>query len=564
MSVSKKRGSPAQKSFSKLYIGLGIVVVVLVAALILWNHGLFRKSTNTTAVVIGEQSFDVATVEYYYYQAYSNNASMANYYTQMGMSSGYDPQKSPADQMYNEELGQTYADYFRETALIDLQKTAILVDMAKKDNYELSEKGKETVDTQMKEIDSTIMQYQVTKSGSESYYFKLFFGDHMTRSLLRDIITDNVLASDYATWRSEQFTYDDATVSEYYNSHAADLDSYDYKYCLIPSETETGTDKDGNPIEATEEQTAEAMKVSKETAEAMASRIRAGEDFNTVAKDYVDENSKDLFSDPKYNLVVDSLGSSLTSVYGTWLKEDGRTPNEVGTVEQEGSGTYVIQFLAREKRDNSYQTVDIRSISLLSETSKTTNEDGTETEAPSEEQLAAARAQAEEIVAKWDATTEKTADTFLNLAPEKSSSKQKDIAETLPDVPRNKYGSEFDAWAFTPDVQIGNTAIVEMTDNNGAVIGYRVVYMEEFGQVRWEYETLTALRNADYEEWFSALIDQYPIAKQDGFSNVGHAPSSSSPPSTEDKNTENLIEPSQENSGSATIPEETAPSEEAE
>lgn len=568
MNASKKKGSPAQKHVSKLYVGLGVIIVILAAALILWNNGLFQKNTNTTAVIIGDRSFDVATVDYYYYQAYNNNYSMANYYAQMGMSSGYDPEKSPADQMYDEELGQTYADYFRETALAELQKTTILVDLAEKDNYSLSEEGKENVETQMKEVDSTIMQYQVMGGASESYYFKLLFGEHMTKSLLKDIITDNVLANEYATWYTEQLTYDDATINEYYSANSVDLDSYDYRYCLIPANTETGTDEDGNPIEATEEETAEAMEASKEAAEAMASRIQAGKGFNTVAQEYVDETSRELFSDPSYNLVSDNLGSTLTAVYGSWLKEDGRTPNEVGVVEQEGSGFYVVQFLAREKRDNSYQTVDIRSIALLSETSKTTNEDGTESEAPSEEQLAATRAQAEKILADWDAVNDKTADAFLTLAPEKTSSEEADTAETLPGVTRGEYGSEFDAWAFTPDVQPGDTAIVAITDDMGSVIGYRVVYLEGFGQPRWEYETLTALRNADYEEWFSALTEQYPITKEDGFSSVGHAPTGSSTAPAESQDAEQTdeatTESSPENASGETNPETTTPSNEGE
>jgi hypothetical protein len=62
---------------------------------------------------------------------------------------------------------------------------------------------------------------------------------------------------------------------------------------------------------------------------------------------------------------------------------------------------------------------------------------------------------------------------------------------------------------------------VEATDSSGAVIGYRIMYLKAFGQSRWEYSAVTALRNVDYQDWYTSLQDQYPITQEEGMKQVG-------------------------------------------
>ena len=55
----------AYKKKSRLYSIIAIVVVVLVAALLVWNSGVFQK--NATAATIGGEKLSVAELSYYYY-----------------------------------------------------------------------------------------------------------------------------------------------------------------------------------------------------------------------------------------------------------------------------------------------------------------------------------------------------------------------------------------------------------------------------------------------------------------------------------------------------------------
>ncbi len=61
----------------KIYTAIGIVAVIAVAFLLIWDSGVVQK--NTTAITIGDKSYGVVDLDYYYYSAYSNYYSYASY-----------------------------------------------------------------------------------------------------------------------------------------------------------------------------------------------------------------------------------------------------------------------------------------------------------------------------------------------------------------------------------------------------------------------------------------------------------------------------------------------------
>lgn len=517
MSSGKQYGKQVEKDHSKQYLVIGIIIVLLVAALIVWDK--WPKSPNVDAAQVAEQTFSVNEVNYYYMQTYNETVNMAQMYAQFGMSGGYDSTKSPQDQMYDEESGKTYEAYFRETALSQLQEVAILTDQANKANYALSDEGKASVEQQMKSLEDQIMQATLTRGGSEPYYIKMMFGENMTKSQLKDIITKQTLASDYGKYYTDQLTYEDAKINEYYTENRNKLDSYDYRLFFVDGKADAGVDEEGNPKEATKEQTDASMKTARETADAMAAKVKGGTDFNTAAKEFAKEDAKASYDDPDYSLSRDVLGSEMNGTYTSWIQDSTHKNGDLNVIEETDSGYYVVQFLAREKRDNSYETANVNSILFTAETTETTAEDGTVTKAPNEEQLAAAKAKADALLADWNKVSDKTPEAFLALAP-KSEANVK--AETIAEAARSTYGKDFDKWAFTPNsAKAGDAVVVASTDSASAVTGYRVVYLTEFGQSRWFNSAETALREADYTTWFDGLKEQYPVTELDGIQHIG-------------------------------------------
>lgn len=521
MSAPKHYGAKPEVNHSKRNLVLGILIAVLVIAVIAYAN--WPKHNNTTAVQIGERGYTVDEVNYFYTQASQQEAQMASLYAQLGMEGGgYDSSLPASEQIQNQESGKTYAEYFRETALTNLQQVAILLDQAKQAGHTLSDKGKESVEQQLKGLEDSILQAQITQGGSKEYYLKRMYGEGMTQSLLKSILTDVTLANEYAETRAEEFTYDDAALDTYYQASKDDLDSYDYRLFYIAAKPETdGTvDAEGKPTEPTEAQTDAALKLARASANEMLGKVKAGANFSTTAASYAEEADKAKYQDGDAALTTDAQGSALSgSSYGDWLMDAARRPNDMTVTDNGTSGCYVVQFVSREKRNNSVETLDVRSLLVTAETTENTAEDGTVTSAPSEEQLAAAKTKAEDLLARFNEAAEKTPEAFLALAPADDKAVTTDTQEKLA---RSAYGTDFDKQAFQPgSVSVGDVLLVEATDSSSQVIGYRLVYVNALGQSRWMYAAETSLREADYTKWFEELKPNYEPFVTDAMNQIG-------------------------------------------
>lgn len=511
--MSKSTQKEPMGSKAKIYWAIGIVVAVLVIALLAWNAWSSRGNKDAVAATVGDQEYSVAEVSYYYTAVANNFAQQAQQYAMYGMDMGYDSSLSASEQFYNEEEGVTYADYFMDTALQQLQQVSILCSEAEAAGYTLSEEGQTAFDNNM----NYLRMYSVQANMSEASYLKALYGRYMTMDLFRDILTQSILADEYAQVKAEEFTYSQDDLNAYYAENADALDSYEYRYCYINYKVDQKTDEEGNPIEATDEEIAAAMAEASQNADAMIAEVQGGAAFNTAAAKYVDETSAESYSgDLEYNHRTDTLGStvssSLSADVSAWLMAAGRTPGEIASIEIADTGYCVVQFLGRDKGDDSYQTASYRNILILAETDE--NEDGSAA-LPTDEQLTAAMDQANAILVNWN-EGEATADSFAALAAEKSDDEAtKDNGGLNEDVNRDALSAALSGWLFERGRQPGDASVIEYTDDTGNVVGYQVVFAESFGQVRWQYQATNALRSEDYNAWYTDIQEDYPAALTD-------------------------------------------------
>lgn len=512
MNHSTRQKEPMSKK-AKLYWAIGIIVAVLVAALLIW-HTFFFDNQNAVAATVGDQEFSTTEVAYYYNTTANTYLAQAQQYQQMGMDMGYDTSLSPSEQMYNEEKGITYADYFLEQALNQLQQVSILCTEADAAGYTLSAEGEAAVKDNM----DTLYTYSVQSGmGSESAYLKASYGRGMTKSLFKDIVTRSILASEYAQEKQNAFSYSEEELNAYYQEHPADLDTYDYRFCYLNAAFEDKTDEEGNPVEPTEEETKAAMDQAKKNADSMVAQVRAGTAFNTAALEYLDETSAASYEDPEYNHKTDTLGASLTATYKDWLTDSARQAGDITAIEVNGTGYCVVQFLGRTKEENSYQTMSYRAIQVLAET--TPSEDGA-TALPTEEQLATAKEEAEGLLDQWK-QGEATEDSFIALAKEHSDdAATKEDGGLHKDANRDTMETDYLDFLFAADRKAGDTTILPSTDSSGNEVGYQILYLQDFGQIRWKYQAESALRTADYDSWYSKLQETYPAALTEDGKNI--------------------------------------------
>ena len=512
-----------QKSKAKLYWTIGIILGIIVAALLIWNSGLFQK--NATAATIGNQSFTVPELSYYYNGQINQKRQEAQMYQQFGMQSDYNVELAPEEQYYDEAEGVTYADYFLEQALESLRQDTILCTEAKAASYTLSQAGQDSV---AQNLDALHM-YSTQSGYSESAYLKLLYGQYMTKSLFKQLLSNAILADEYAAQKTSEFTYSDDELNTYYEENQADLDSYEYRYCFINGQAASSTDEDGNSVQPTEEETAAAMAQAQSTADAMVAAVVSGTAFNEAAVQVLDETAGEPYSDPEFNHVSDLLGQNLDSFCKEWLQDDARQTGEVTALES-SSGYYVVQFLNRERSEDTYQTINYRDILILSETTDTeipvtdasavtgestadTSEEATETQIvslPSADQLAAAKDEAQSLLDQWQAG-DATAESFGELASANSDNEDTSSNGGLNEnANKNALPSDVSQWLFDDGRKPGDTTILEYKDSSDRVVGYRILYVDSLGDIAWKYAATTALQAEDYADWYAEVEANYP------------------------------------------------------
>ena len=552
MSASTTTGG---KSRATQYTIIGVILAIAALALILWNHGLFDKTEDVAT--IGDHSVSEAEYNYYYGRLYESHAASARqtaeYYAALGatISGGFDTSLTPAEQWRDEASGVTYEEYFRVTAIDNLQRALILENHANSEGYTLSEAGQQQLQDILDNQHDQIVYYRAMSGGyGESTTIQMVYGDCVTKSLLKKLSTRAVLAEEYAQHISDSFTYTDEELEAYYNGESEDsvpnkdnLDSFSYHTTYIAVEFDTQEDEDGNALEPTTEETEAALADAQAQANAMRQRLEAGEDFEAVAKELAPETEESSDAEELSTLTDGLPGSSLSAStpYAAWLKAEGRTAGDVTIVENGTSGFYIVQFVDRQRDETAIEFVNTRLIYIEAETTlvepeaddAATEEDASEPNEividpsaseepaevylPTEEQSAAAKTKADEILAQWE-SGEKTVDSFGALAKEHSA--HADSAEldgVFENVTRGSLPEEFDDWAFGENPELGQPKIFESKDADGNILGYIVIYLEELGPVRWVHTAQEALRADSYDEWFAALQADYPITMNENF-----------------------------------------------
>lgn len=523
----------AAKQKKTVYTIIGVVCAVAAAGLLIWNgvnSMQDRRHQNDTAATVGGENYTVADLQYYY--SGSRNAFYQQYYQYLSVL-GFDPSVSDGAQWYNEEENQTYADYFREGALDTLQQVAALCSAAKAEGFTLSEDGQKSIDDELATLDVYCAQYGLTRSA----FLSQQYGSGVTEEVYLRNLSNTVLATEYSQAHADSITYDAAALKEYYDGHPDDLDSYDYRSFFINGAAANPTDADGNPltdesgntVTATDEEKAAAMAEAKEKAdEAVAEILAAGDTeaaFVEAAPKYVSENVAGAYANEAYSLSEGVIGSNLTrysSAYASWLMDSARKTGDVASFEVSNSGYYVVLFLDRYLVTD--PTVDVRHILFRADTtdSTETNEEGYAV--PTQEAMDAAKAEAEAILAEWDAKSaeEKTAEAFGALAEEHSDDTGSNTNGGLYTyVYKGQMVPNFNDWCFDSSRQSGDVGLVENAGPN--YYGYHIIYFENSNDPYWEHVATEAKQETEQSEWLTALTDATEVVSADGMSYVGPA-----------------------------------------
>ena len=480
----RKAASEAKAAHTKhvAYGVLGVVVVILAAALLIWDSGIIQRgqAAKTVALTVGDKSYTAADLDYYYYQSYQQMA-------QYGIVSSSTDLKNTTS-----AFGEgTWHEYFLESAKESLTQVSILCSEAEKAGFTLSEDGKQTVQAN---IDS-MKEYASQNGYSYEKFLQLNYGENMTAEAFERVLTDLVTANEFSTAKAEEFTFTDDDMKAYYEENKDSLDLITYTVYTVDGAAKSTTDEDGNEVDPTEEESAAAMETAKTNADAIAAALASA---NTISEDDLTTYNATATAEE-----AEASGSSLSSNYSEWLLSADRQDGDVTVIE----GTecyYAVKFLGRESYidANDYDPVNVRYMLVRAEMDE-------DAEEPTEEQMNAAKATAEDLLAQFQAG-EQTEEAFEALAGANSDK----ISESnlLENVAKGTTTEDFDAWIYDSARQSGDSAVVAENTYHG----YHVVYFVGTADTTvWQQKLTSTLQSNAFSDWQSEVTETYTVTDGD-------------------------------------------------
>ena len=483
-----------EKRNSVMYTILGVVCAVLVAALLIWNSGMFQDNS---AVKVNGESYSAAEVSYFY-----NNMLMQYYYSAMlGSAPNYDPQTDPAEQIYDETTGKTWHEFFLDEAVDALTEVKILSAKAKEEGLKLSDEGKQYVKDSMTSLATTSAS---SGYSSSTAYLKAAYGADMTTGLYKQLMTETNLASELAAQYTEQQTFTDEQIEAYYAEHADELDLFTYSFAKFAGAPEAKTDEDGNKVDPTDKEIADAKAQAYTKGESFRAKLARGGDFAELVAAYAEDETVTS------NENVTASGTTVMYALDSWMKEEGRQAGDVGLVQLDVD-TYVVKFLGRER--DMEMPGDVRHILVAAEQ----DEGATE---PTEAQYDAAKAKAEELLANWQAG-DATEESFAELAKAESADPGSAANGGLYEDVSSSTGfiEEFANWVVDPERQVGDTGLVKNTMSSTK--GWHIMYYSgNDGAPAWKGTVESALANEATSAWLDELTAGAQVERLEALNNI--------------------------------------------
>lgn len=496
--VQETQTRKEQKRSSLLYGVIAVIFVIVLAIAVVWRTNVIQKVA-TAATVDGEK-YTAGEVSFYYqnvYQGFLNN----NYYLVSYI--GLDPYSPLQTQTINEtaaawfgaEEGQSWHDYFMAQGLQQMALIQNGLKQAEAEGFVFPD----SVQTQYDDAMASMREAASANGMSVTEYLQTGLSSNITEEIYSEQMMRVLKFDTYTSAYAASLEYSTADINAAYSESPEIYDEVAYEYVRISGAAPSTTDADGNPVEPTEEESAAAMKAAKESADKLLAAVQAGGDLESLA------SGSDAYN---YNYSDATIYSG--DVVTEWLFDDARVSGDAAVLES-GTNYYVAIFMDRFRNED--PTIDVRHILIQPELGTLT--EGSEGyEAEQEQLMAAAVASAEDILAQWKAG-DATEESFAMLAMQHSSDGSKYEGGLYTAVYPGQMVPEFNDWCFDSSRKTGDTDVVETT------YGAHVMYFVDQNLPYWQTLVVSALQDADYNEWVGAFTTDVSISEGFGLKFAG-------------------------------------------
>lgn len=493
---------------------VAVMAVVLVVAICfginqaISNSGVREKKT--VAYTVGSHELSSVEMNYFYMEAVNNFYSQySNYASLLGL----DASTALDQQIYNPETNETWADYFLSAAKENAKAAYALADAAGEAGYTLSEEETAGIDSSVSNLALYATMYGYSDADS---YLRAMYGNGSTQESFRAYMELNTLAQSYYASHADSLTYTDADLRAQEAENYSAYSSYSFNtYYLAASRFREGgtTDEDGNTTYS-EEEIAASVAAAEEAAKSL-----IGEEITSVAQldaaiAALSVNADTTASSTAY---TDTLYSTVSSTYADWVTDSSRkagdktyiaststSTDEEGNEVTTTNGYFVLYFAG--SNDNTFPLANVRHILAAFEGGTS---DGNGNTTYSDEEKAAAKSEAEDLLAQWKAG-DATEDSFAELANANSDDGDGTTGGLYENVYPGQMVTSFNDWCFDDSRATGDTGIVE------SEYGYHVMYYVGDSRTTYrDYQIENELRSADLQSWYTSLVEAATTADGD-------------------------------------------------
>lgn len=490
-------------------IGIVIAVALVLGALyaVLNFFGVPQKVL--TAAKVGDQRVSIAKYNLYYMDIYMGISQQSQQYDSTygegygAMYTGYDSTKTPMEQAYTlgtiegfEGENPTWADYMRINALNYLQSYVAYADLAREAGLTLTEDEQKDIDDQIEQLRSTAE----SNDFSLNRYLVQMYGKGVNEKLLREVMEERQLASDYAQQKQEELTnaITDEQINTEYNDNLADYALVSVSAFTVTADTSSVAD------DATDEEKeaakTEAMAKAKTLADGYAAKVTSPETLLEQAKLNNSSATQDSVT------YTDVTPSTLTSYFGQaacdWVVSADRAVGNVTVVESDNG--YTVIYLSALPHKDTVKPVDVRHILIAFPT----DDDGNVEDLTDDQKLEYYE-KAKSVYDQYLANP--TEDNFATLASTNSEDPgSKDNGGLYEEVNVGDMADAFNDWCFDAARKPGDTGIIETE------YGYHIMYyVGNDHDETWKTTVKTALSNEAFNSFDTETLkgDTYKLTE---------------------------------------------------
>ena len=445
--MSKK----AKNNLVKIVVALCLVLCVVLTA---FELGVTYRTIK--AAEVDGTEYSVAEYNWLYtnsvYEIYNN------YYSQYGQLAVYffNPGSNLSEQIYDQETGETWADFVKEYTNNTLIEMTELYDAGKEAGYEMSEERYATIEGEWEDIKTA-----ATESGySVNDYVALNYGRGVNEKVFKEMAERYYYAFSYAQNFVDGEEVSASEIDAYYGENAELFDNVSYKTYFASSTAAEGED-------------AEAAKAD---AKASAEAVLAG----TETVDFTEYDNY--------------VKSSVNPAFAEWVFDAARTAGDREIFET-SSGYYVVEFVS--VNDLHYNTVNARHILVAPE------------DTASDTAWQEALALAEKYENEWKELGG-SEESFAEMAAKYSVDSSASNGGLYENIYKGQMVTEFEDWCFDSARKPGDSEIIKTQ------YGYHIVYFSGVAEDYYTHAVSSAIKSVRLNDFIDGLVEGVEVVELSG------------------------------------------------